>query len=118
MVGYHRYQTRTAFESLDRLYACLRLYINFFQPTTKLVAKTRHGSRVHKLYDTAKTPYQRLLDSGTLAESKRAELAATYSSANPVRLLTQINDNLAQLWKLAEHPASVTRITTQPGGSR
>jgi hypothetical protein len=118
LVGYDRYQTRIAFECLDRLYAGVRLYINFFQPTTRLIAKTRHGSAVHKLYDTAKTPYQRLLESGTLAEPKRAELAATYASANPVRLLAQINDNLAQLWKLAEHSPSVTPIMKQPGGPR
>jgi hypothetical protein len=118
LVGYDRYHTGNAFECLDRLYYGVRLYVNFFQPTTKLVAKTRHGASVHKRYDTAKTPYQRLLDSGTLAESKRVELAATYRSSNPVRLLRQINENLAQLWKLAQHPASVTAIMRQPGDSR
>jgi len=29
---------------------------------------------VHKVYDTARTPYQRLLDSGVLTEAKRQEL--------------------------------------------
>jgi hypothetical protein len=88
--------------------------VNFFQPTMKLRGKTRHGAKVYKVYDIAQTPYQRLLKSGVLNESKKAELEAIYNGLNPVRLLKQINDNLDQLWKLAEHKtSSVTRIMTQ-----
>ncbi len=72
----------------------------------KLVSKTRHGARVHKVYDRARTPYQRLLDSGVLTEAKQQKLAATYHGLNPVLLLKQINENLESLWKLAERPGS------------
>jgi hypothetical protein len=114
LVGYDRYSSKTAYQSLERLYNIVRLYVNFFQPTMKLLSKTRHGAKVHKIYDTAQTPYQRLLKSGVLKESKKAELEAIYNGLNPVRLLKQINDNLDQLWKLAEHKtSSVTRIMTQ-----
>ena len=71
----------------------------------KLVSKTRHGAKVHKVYDTTQTPYQRLLRSGVLTEAKKQELAATYHVLNPILLLKQINENLESLWKLAEHPA-------------
>ena len=118
LVGYDRYETRVAYECLDRLYACLRLYTNFFQPNAKLVSKTRHGARVHKVYDTPKTPYQRLLESGILADSTKAQLAASYSCSDPVHLLNQINANLQQLWKLARRHPPVTTILTQSGGSR
>jgi len=37
----------------------------------KLVSKTRHGAKVHKVYDTAQTPYQRLLEAGVLTEAKK-----------------------------------------------
>jgi len=97
LVGYDRYTTKAAFECLDRLYHCVRRYTNFFQPTMKLRDKTRNGAKVYKVYDSAKTPYQRLLQSGVLSEAKRAELAATYRSSNPVLLLRQINDNLEHL---------------------
>jgi hypothetical protein len=80
------------------------MYINCFQPTMKLVNKTRHGAKVYKVYDRAQTPYQRLLQSGALTEAKKAELAAFYRGLNPVLLLEQINGNLEKLWKLAEHP--------------
>jgi hypothetical protein len=92
----------------------VRLYVNFFQPSLKLIGKTRQGAKVHKKYDTAQTPYQRLLKSGVLNQAKKVELAVTYKGLNPVRLLSQINDNLNQLWKLAEHhTSSVTSIMTQ-----
>jgi hypothetical protein len=107
LVGYDRYTSRAAYQCLERLYAGVRLYANFFQPTMKLVSKTRHGAKVSKVYDTARTPYQRLLEAGILTESKRQELAATYHNLNPVHLLKQINENLESLWSLAVRPASL-----------
>ena len=104
LIGYDRYNSRTALEALNRIYDLLRLYINFFQPVMKLVCKTRHGARVHKVYAMAKTPYQRLLDAGILAEAKQRELATTYHGLNPALLLKQINENLECLWRLAERP--------------
>ena len=101
LVGYDRYASKAAFECLGRVYDLVRLYINFFQPTMKLVSKTRHGAIVHKVYDPARTPYQRLVQSGVLTETKRVELAVTYHGLNPVLLLKQINDNLENLWRLA-----------------
>jgi hypothetical protein len=102
LVGYDRYTSKVAYECLGRVYNLVRLYINFFQPTMKLVDKTRNGAKVHKVYETAQTPYQRLLQSAVLSEGKRAELAATYRVLNPVLLLKQINGNLEQLWRLAD----------------
>ena len=57
---------------------------------------------MYKVYETAQTPYQRLLKLGLLSEVKQAELAATYHGLNPVLLLKQLNDNLKQLWRLAD----------------
>jgi len=104
LIGYDRYNSRAALEALNRIYDLLRLYINLFQPVMKLVSKSRHGAKVHKVYDTARTPYQRLLESGMLTEAKQQELAATYHGLNPVLLLKQINENLESLWNLAELP--------------
>jgi len=114
LIGYDRYSSKAALEALNRIYYLTRLYVNFFQPVMKVVRKTRHGAKVHKVYDTARTPYQRLLDSGVLTETKQQELAATYHSLNPVLLLRQINQNLESLWKLAELPGHQERkVKTQ-----
>jgi len=118
LVGYDRYTSKTAYKCMERLYYCVRLYTNFFQPTMKLLSKTRSGAKVHKVYDTAKTPYQRLLQSGVFREPKQAEMAAIYGGLNPVLLLKQINDNLEQLWRSADRQTLVTGIMRQPGGSR
>lgn len=114
LIGYDRYVSKSSYECLERIYNLVRFYINFFQPTMKLISKTRHGAKVHKLYETAQTPYQRLLKLGIINKEKKTELAATYHGVNPVRLLKQINDNLEQLWKLADRSnRSVTRIMSQ-----
>jgi hypothetical protein len=109
LIGYDRYSSKAALEALNRVYNLLRHYVNFFQPVMKLVSKTRHGAKVHKVYDTAQTPYQRLLKAAILTEAKQQELAAIYHGLNPVSLLRQINGNLESLWHLAEHPAHQQR---------
>jgi hypothetical protein len=107
LIGYDRYTSKAAYQCLERLYADIRLYTNFFQPTMKLVSKTRHGAKVNKTYDTARTPYQRLLESGVLTETAQQELAAIYHNLNPIYLLKQINENLESLWGMAARPASL-----------
>lgn len=109
LVGYDRYNSHAALESLNHLYNLMRLYINFFQPALKLRLKTRHGARVHKVYDEAHTPYHRLVVSGVLAATEQEGLEQLYRSLNPVSLLRQINENLERLWNMAEHPINKQR---------
>jgi hypothetical protein len=61
-VGYDRWETEQELALLESIYDDLRLYINFFQPSFKLIAKERIGNKTIKRYDIAKTPYQRVLD--------------------------------------------------------
>jgi hypothetical protein len=102
IIGYDRYTSKAAYQCLERIYFLVRLYVNFFQPTMKLISKTRHGAKVHKVYEKAQTPYQRLIKLGVIKETKQAELRTTYQGLNPVSLLKQINSNLEQLWKMAD----------------
>ncbi len=106
-IGYDRFSSKAAFKALDDIYVLVRLYINFFQPVLKLVGKSRQGARVHKVYDTAQTPYQRLLSSGILREEKRRELANIYAALNPLALLKQIRQEVEYLWSLAERQPSL-----------
>ena len=102
VIGYDRFSSKAAFKALGDVYTLLRLYINFFQPVSKLMRKSRHGAKVYKLYDTAQTPYQRLLRSGVLTEDKKRELADTYGALNPVTLLKEIRQSVEHLCTLAE----------------
>lgn len=63
MIGYDRFEGLPAWTGMAALYAKLRLYVNYFQPSKKLLRKTRDGFKTIKQYDKVKTPRQRLLDS-------------------------------------------------------
>ena len=43
-VGHDRYSGQVADQTMAHLYEALRLYVNFFQPSFKLIDKTRDGS--------------------------------------------------------------------------
>lgn len=101
LVGYERYESASAFEALAALYELVRLYVNFFQPSLKLVSKERVGSKVKKNYDRAKTPYQRVLESEQVSEEVQVRLRQQYATLNPVALLRQMQRLQAVFWKLA-----------------
>jgi hypothetical protein len=67
VVGYDRFVGEYAYRQLTELYRALRLYANCFQPSMKLLSKQRDGKQVRCVYDPAKTPLQRLLQSGVLS---------------------------------------------------
>lgn len=113
VVGYDRYTSHAAMECLELVYSNLRQYVNFFQPTMKLVSKTRHGAKVYRVYDTAQTPYQRVLKSGALTDARKVQLHAIYAHLNPVDLLKQINDNVEHLWRLRDRHPGEKAVSTK-----
>ncbi|MCL0093192.1 hypothetical protein M1N92_06050, partial [Dehalococcoidia bacterium] len=60
----------------------------------KLVSKERIGGSLKRKYDTPKTPYQRLMDSGQISEQTRKQLKAVYLSLNPAQLKRSIDAKL------------------------
>jgi hypothetical protein len=111
VIGYDRYEGQVAWAALNALYIPLRLYLNFFQPVMVLVEKQRNGAKVKKRYDTAKTPYQRVLDAPEVADEAKERLRQLYSSLNPAELLRQIQVQQTALWKLAQQPADANMST-------
>lgn len=101
-VGYLRYDTDEELRIINELYKHLRLYTNFFQPSMKLVEKTRIGSRVTKKYDTAQSPYQRVLDSPYIPKSAKTNLKRQYKSLNPASLKRKITRLQQKLLRMAE----------------
>jgi hypothetical protein len=90
-VGYHRYDTPQQLDLLNRLYAVMHFYVNFFLPVAKLTEKTRVGSKVKKRYDEPQTPYARVLDSPEVSEEHKALLRETYELLDLVYLRRQID---------------------------
>ena len=115
-VGYDRLEGLAACQMLAKLYSVLRLYINFFQPSMKLVRKRRERSKVHKTYDRAKTPYQRTLDLPGLSSAVRQRLEAIYVDLDPVALLAQLRACQDSLWgHAAEQAAVAIRLASADG---
>ena len=100
-VGYDRWETDQEFAILESIYADLRLYINFFQPSFKLIAKERIGNKTIKRYDTAKTPYQRVLERKDISLESKARLMNLYVQLNPAELRRSIDLKTAKLWKIS-----------------
>ncbi len=99
-VGYLRYDTLKEQEILNNLYHNeLRLYKNFFQPVIKLISKERVGGKIHRRYDTPKTPYQRVMESKEVPEKTKQQLKKIYLSLNPAQLKRDIDKKLDLLYK-------------------
>lgn len=112
LIGYDRYNSNAAYKLMQRLYEDVRLYVNFFQPVSKLVSKERNGAKVKKCYDQAQTPFQRLLAAGVLNDTQRKSLAEIYGTLNPAELRRSIDNTLEALWQLADRPGA-TRTSTR-----
>lgn len=100
-VGYDRWETEQELTLLESIYDELRPYINFFQPSFKLVAKERIGIQTFKRYDTAQTPYQRILERKDISLEAKARLMNLYVQLNPAELRRRIDQNTAKLWKIS-----------------
>jgi hypothetical protein len=91
LVGYDRYESREALAALQSVYEPLRLWTNHWQPTLKLVGKERDGARVRKRYDTAVTPYRRVLATVDLVAAAREHLDAEHAASGPVTLRRRLD---------------------------
>jgi hypothetical protein len=99
-IGYDRLESPEELELLASIYGDLRLYINFFQPVLKLIAKERVDDKIIRTYDQAKTPYRRVLALDPLPLEIKARLTAQYVQLNPVKLRADIDAKVAKLWKI------------------
>ena len=109
-VGYDRFEGIEPYQLLDELYQSLRLYINFFQPSLKLIEKKRRGSKVSKKYDKAQTPYQRVLAAKVLSEPEQQQLQTLYDELDPIALLQRIQLLQDKLWRQAYHKPEIPII--------
>ncbi len=101
LVGYRRLEGIAAAETLSRMYAASRLFVNFFQPSFKLAEKKRHGARVTKRYHAPETPCGRLLQSASVPEEMKERLRTVALTLDPLRLLDEIRTVQHQLAAIA-----------------
>lgn len=100
VLGYQRLDTNRQLQLVTQLYAGpLRDWQNFFQPTLKLTKKERRGARVVKAYDTAATPYQRVLDNPHVSAAQKHRLQRYYETLNPVTVKRQMEQLIQQIFR-------------------
>jgi len=103
VIGHLRYDTEKELEIINSLYRNeLRLYKNFFQPVMKLKEKIRDKGKVHRKYDTPKTPYQRIMESEYIPQETKDKLTKIYLSLNPAELKRGIDKKVHMLFKAYE----------------
>jgi hypothetical protein len=101
LIGWDRYDSPQAQAAMNDLYAReLRLYMNLFQPSVKLVQIIRKGSRRTRRYDQPRTPLDRLLDSHTADSRKIEQLQALREQTNPFDLAVRVQEKLETIWSL------------------
>ena len=101
-VGYLRYDTPEEIQLLNELYTWLRLFVNFFQPSVKLISKSRVGSKVKKHYDEPQSPYQRVLSSAYVSKNRKQKLKQQFETLNPADLHRKINRIQGKLLQVAQ----------------
>jgi hypothetical protein len=103
VLGYQRFDTEEVLELMTELYrGPLRLYINFFQSSEKCIEKKRVGSQIKKVYDKAKTPYERVLAHPNIPKDAKDKLAKIFEKLDPFFLRSEIDRLVFKIQKLSK----------------
>jgi hypothetical protein len=103
LMGYVRYDSDAALEAMNAVYADLRLLQNLFLPSVKLQRKERIGARLRRYYDAPQTPVERVRLCPQADPVKVAALVRQRDRLDPFALAARIDDQLAQVYALANH---------------
>lgn len=90
--GLHwRYDTVEALTLSNRLWPLVNDRFNYFTPTKKPAGwATTSSGRRKRVYDTPRTPVERLLDAGVLSTGQAEQLIARRAAINPAELARDI----------------------------
>ena len=104
--GFHwRYDTPEALMLLNRLWPLVNDRLNYLIPTKKPTGwATSASGRRKRVYDTPKTPLDRLLAARILAPAQESELIAYRDALNPAEIARNIQRLQDQLTGLARRP--------------
>jgi hypothetical protein len=103
VLGYQRFDTEEVLGLMTELYrGPLRLYINFFQSSEKCIEKKRVGSQIKKVYDKAKTPYERVLAHPNISKDTKDKLTEIFETLDPFFLRDEIDRLVFKIQKLSK----------------
>ena len=100
---YWRYDTADELTLLNQLWPLVNDRMNYFTPTKKPIGwDTTKTGRRKRVYDTPRTPLDRLLAAGILSPAQEAELRARREKLNPAELARGIQSIQDRLTGLAQ----------------
>ena len=107
LLGWERYDTQNAVDAMNDLYRReLRLWLNLYLPSVKLLKKVRVGSKVRRVYDGPKTPFERVVASKQGDAAQLSILKELQRSLDPFQLAKVIDRKLERIYRLANRRLS------------
>jgi len=107
LLGWERYDTPEAVEAMNALYRHeLRLWLNLYLPSVKLVKKVRVGSKVRRVYDAARTPFERVKACKQADQQSVAALEELTKRLDPFQLSSRIERKLQRIARMANRRLS------------
>ena len=108
LLGWDRYDSPAAVEAMNDLYRHeLRLWLNLYLPSVKLVKRVRVGSKLRRVYGAPQTPFERVLASPQANPTQLAALQSLLKSLDPFRLAKVIDQKLERIYELANRRLSL-----------
>jgi hypothetical protein len=112
-LGYDRLDTVAQTLAVNQLYDKMWLYYNFFQPVMRLSEKTwlqeeGHPPQLKRRYNDARTPFDRLCETGTISQEQQEQLKTLRDQTNPRQLRQEIYDLIDYISSL---PGAVPGVT-------
>ena len=115
IVGYARFSDDRGLAALDAVYSHYDNLLNYFYPCRKLLEKERVGSRVRKVYDKPRTPFDRIVSDGEVSRELRDKLVAKKAAVNLVDEMEAMQNAIDKLPSLADPvPAFVPKRGLKP----
>lgn len=98
VTGYDRITDPHLVEMIDDVYQNEhRLLTNYFYTTLKLKEKVKINGKNKKVYEKAKTPYQRVLESDKISKDIKDRLTEEYERLNPAALQRSLRRKLDKI---------------------
>ena len=119
LLGCERYDSRAAVEAMNDLNRQeLRLWLNLYLPSVKLVKKVRVGSKVRRVYDAPQTPLERVMASASAHSNQIAALKKLWASLDPFQLGKVIERKIEAIYEMANSRHSPQAIQKNRRPSR
>lgn len=89
-LGYQRLDVLEAVDLVNTLYDVLNVYLNHFIAVRRTRTKNRVGAKYRRTYETAQTPYARVLAHASVTNAVKTQLQLAHEALNPKTLRQEI----------------------------